>query len=605
MSETTSKKVIGEQPDQQDEPLGVVGSPSDTFESTVDILKVSEKKKLLGELAWFRVVENDAGVLVLGQITEIKTENRWHQEPSFRGIIKRHGRLPHLSGDADSRIAKINVQSSFISDRNSGDYKAHKLANSPSTGVPVKKMSNQKMKDLMGQYEGLVCLGAAYDTKVDVPFWLKHFGSPNEGGAGEAYHIGVFGRTGSGKTTTAANMILGYARHHKYMSILILDPQEQFYEDNNVLPNGVKFGKRISKLEMSYEKYKVPNDVALPNDAQLFSELLLHQGFIKTAFGITTGDKTEDMRAAIEAYVETRIDNANFKIAKDPEKFFTQLMEYFLNERSSVKGREPLYSVYSQKTRIEQVKECIRGVFKKDSKANKIWREVCSLFSEGTGKIPLKKIIKEIVEESGNVIVLNISGRDSQVSMDDLQTLYVKVIEDAIKEKGAELYSKGKQANCLVVLDEAHKFISTYRYDPRLKELTGSIIDAVRTTRKYGIGYMFITQTIDSLHEEIRRQIRIFAFGYGLTSGSEFSKIKDTINNDDGARFYRSFIDPSSNQKFPFMFCGPISPLSFTGAPLFLEMHDTIVDYPEKEPPEEESKNMAEDNSLTRNQKGS
>ena len=48
-------------------------------------------------------------------------------------------------------------------------------------------------------------------------------------------------------------------------------------------------------------------------------------------------------------------------------------------------------------------------------------------------------------------------------------------------------------------------------YDDGIKQLTTSIIDAVRTTRKYGIGYMFITQTIESLHREIREQIRIFA----------------------------------------------------------------------------------------------
>ncbi|MCY4043203.1 MAG: ATP-binding protein, partial [Candidatus Dadabacteria bacterium] len=95
--------------------------------------------------------------------------------------------------------------------------------------------------------------------------------------------------------------------------------------------------------------------------------------------------------------------------------------------------------------------------------------------------------------------------------------------------------------------------------------------------------YMFITQTIESLHEEIRRQIRIFAFGYGLTSGSEFVKIKDIINDDTGAKFYRSFIDPSSNKKFPFMFYGPISPLSFTGTPLFLEMKGEISTFPIEE----------------------
>ena len=166
--------------------------------------------------------------------------------------------------------------------------------------------------------------------------------------------------------------------------------------------------------------------------------------------------------------------------------------------------------------------------------------------------------------------------------MDDLEILYVKIIEDAIKEKGVELYANGKQANCLIVLDEAHRFINTYSFNERIKELSSSIIDAVRTTRKYGIGYMFITQTIESLHEEIRRQIRIFAFGYGLTSGSEFLKIKDTINDEAGAKFYRSFIDPSSNNKFPFMFYGPVSPLSFTGAPLFLEMDGQLIDYLDK-----------------------
>ena len=54
--------------------------------------------------------------LSLGQITEIETKNRWHEEPSFKGIIKRHGKLPNLSGIADNRIAILNVQSSFLLD---------------------------------------------------------------------------------------------------------------------------------------------------------------------------------------------------------------------------------------------------------------------------------------------------------------------------------------------------------------------------------------------------------------------------------------------------------------------------------------------------------
>src|SRR6185369_2737757 len=115
----------------------------------------------------------------------------------------------------------------------------------------------------------------------------------------------------------------------------------------------------------------------------------------------------------------------------------------------------------------------------------------------------------------------------------------------------------GKKANCLVVMDEAQKFISTDTTDVRIKELTKEIVGSVKTTRKYGIGYMFITQTIESLDEEILRQMRIFSFGYGLTSGQEIRKVGDVINNTAAIQLYKSFIDPSSNGKFPFMFFGP------------------------------------------------
>lgn len=562
--------------ESDNEPLGVVGSPSSSFEAIVDIKEVSEESKLLGELVCFQVSESNNQVLVLGQITEIETRNRWHEEPSFKGIIKRHGNLPNLSGVADNRIAKINVQSSFI--LTSDSSQAHKLANSPSTGTPVKKVSNAIMEELMEQYEGqLVCLGTAYDTDVKVPFWFKHFGSPSDGGGGDAYHIGVFGRTGSGKTATAASMILGYTRNRESMSILVLDPQEQFYEDNNVLPDGASFKGAIEQTGMNFDKYRVPEDIALPNDAKLFSELLLNYNFVRKAFGLHTSEKRMLMAESIQGYITGRMNDPNFVIGDYASDLLEALIKNFNDERNE----KYLKNVYSSGQYLNNLKRRIADMAESgvDSGTKEIWTYVCNLFKSDKKK--LAQVVESVVGEPNNLIVLNISGRHAASGMESLQTLFIKIIEDAVKKRGAELYAQGDQANCLVVLDEAHRFISTYNYDQEIKDLTTSIIDAVRTTRKYGIGYMFITQTIDSLHEEIRRQIRIFAFGYGLTSGSEFRKIKDIINDDTGAKFYRSFIDPSSNHKFPFMFYGPISPLSFTGTPLFLEMGKQIKNFPE------------------------
>jgi hypothetical protein len=239
-----------------------------------------------------------------------------------------------------------------------------------------------------------------------------------------------------------------------------------------------------------------------------------------------------------------------------------------------------IQDIYSQKeyknklvTRIKWLKDNIDNEELLKSK----WISSLTLFSKtksgGENKIAIKEIVKKIVDENGNFIILDLSQNAGEIENENLQARFVTLIGSAIVETGAYYYGKGKKANALIVMDEAHRFISTDSKDERIKELTKEIVDSVRTTRKYGIGYMFITQTIESLDEEIIRQMRIFGFGYGLTSGQELRKVSEVVNNTAAIKLYKSFIDPSSNGKFPFMFFGPISPLSFTGSPLFIEVY--------------------------------
>lgn len=588
MPDGATEKQIMELLSKDAKPLGVVGSPSDSFEVTIDIREVSAEDKLLGELVCFLVKEGEKNILVLGQITEIRTENKWHEEPSFKSVIKRHGSLPHLSGVADNRIATITVQSSFALSQDDEFPEAHKLANSPSTGQPVKRITNDLMKLLMEEHEkSLVCVGKAYDTGVRVPFWFKHFGDPKQGGSGDAYHIGVFGRTGSGKTVTAANMVLGYARNKQNISILILDPQEQFYSDNNVIP-GKSFEKIIKEdIGCGYEKYIVPDQIHLPSDPYIFSELVYNSGLIRKAFRIMTEEKGELMRDVIQRYMGGRMNEGNIFELHSGSEFLSQMIQRFAQRDPEEDEKCSVYiaDVYAAGTggargNLVRVMDRLAtdGV---GAEVEREWTNIWSLFQSDNGsKKSIEDIVTDIVTNNNKVIVLNVAGRSSKFNFsENLQALFIRVIQDKLVEKGRELYTGGKQANCLVVMDEAHRFVSVDSADPRIAELSKSIIDAVRTTRKYGIGYMFITQTLESLHEEIRRQMRIFAFGYGLTSGSEFSKIKDIINDDAAAKFYKSFIDPTSNGKYPFMFYGPVSPLSFTGSPLFLEMDEELTSF--------------------------
>lgn len=572
--------------------VGITSSPSNTLDITIDITEESKTERTLGQMAYAVLEEDGENILVIGQIIEIQTKNRWHEDPSFKGVIKRHGKLPHLSGTADNRIATISVQACY--NLGKSDPESYILGTSPSTGERIQKMNNAVMSALMKNHEkDITFLGKVYGTDVDLPLWFKHFDKTDkknqEAGAGDAYHIGVFGKTGSGKTVTAAYMLLGYAKNKNNISILVLDPQKQFYTDRELL--GVETEKlepRIKKIGMNYEKYEILNDIYLPGDKyELFGDLLSNNGFIEEAFKpLYTEDKIERMKDSVVDYLVGRSNSPMFNLSSisDGKKLLSEMLSRFLEPKDEEEKKAGystyVYGVFGTKDTRSRLNNRVKFISENLDRQHTIlakWDAALKLFQQkkdgGGKKISVEEIVDKTVTQNSNFIVLDISSRSGEIENENIQALFIKIIEENIVEAGAKLYTQGHKANCLIVMDEAHRFIASESSDPRVKELTTEIIGSVRTTRKYGIGYMFITQTIESLDEEILRQMRIFAFGYGLTSGSELRKVSELVNNDSAIQLYRSFIDPSSNKKFPFMFFGPVSPLSFTGSPLFLEVY--------------------------------
>jgi hypothetical protein len=589
-----SKQVLERIKNPANNAMGITGSPSSTLEVVIDITELTKTDRTLGQMVYVCVEEDGRNVLVIGQVIEIETKNRWHEDPAFKGVIKRHGSLPHLSGAADNRIATISVQACY--DLGSENPEGYILGTSPSTGVKVYKMDNEVMGTLMiGNKESITYIGKVYGTAVDLPFWFKHFDKDDdqnkEYGAKDAYHIGVFGKTGSGKTVTASMMLLGYAKNFHNISILVLDPQAQFILDKDLLP-GTSLKTEIERT-MKYKSYKILEDVCLPeDDTELFADLLLNNGFIQKAFRLNTEEKRKLAADSIARYLEGYITYKNVKLSgvQDKVGLFKEMCKRFTTPKGKDHDEKEFSSyimdIYSQKEYRAKLSARIKWLLQNiDTEVilKAKWSSSLELFdtkkSNGQEKTPIKDIVDKIVAENGNFIVLDLSQKAGEVENENLQARFVTLIENGIVEAGADFYGKGKKANSLIVMDEAHRFISTGSKDERIKELTEEIVDSVRTTRKFGIGYMFITQTIESLDEEILRQMRIFGFGYGLTSGQELKKVSEIVNNPAAIKLYKSFIDPSSNGKFPFMFFGPISPLSFTGSPLFIEVYRDFTSF--------------------------
>lgn len=60
-----------------------------------------------------------------------------------------------------------------------------------------------------------------------------------------------------------------------------------------------------------------------------------------------------------------------------------------------------------------------------------------------------------------------------------------------------------------------------------------------------------------------------------MTSGSDLGKLRDEVGSGSGLDLYQSFPNPRalSERVYPFMISGPVSPLSFTAAPVFLQVY--------------------------------
>ena len=408
--------------------------------------------------------------------------------------------------------------------------------------------------------------------------------------------ISVFsGRLDLGKTVMSAIMLLGYAKNRNNMSILILDPQSQFYHDKDLLPSGAKFKETVSAgldesmSGMNYEKYQLTDEVYLDeSDIDVIPRLLMATGFLRLAFrgSLGTPDKQERMLGLIGRYIADRSHKRGFLRGIDKKQLLVELIEWMLKPDKS--KQDKLNLIYVQKPSKENLRSAIENFLEDINSpptltvppAVEKWLEVLNLYHKSpVRKHSIDDIVKKVVGDKGNCIVLGLASPKTKIQNENLQALFINLIQKRIVEQASEFYEKtdeNSNVNTLVVMDEAHRFASQNPSDPYMKSVSQSIVDAVRTTRKYGVGYMFITQSLDSLNNEIIRQMRIFAFGYGLTTGSELRGVKEIINNKAALSLYRSFIDPGSNNQYPFMFFGPASPLSFTGAPVFIQSYKTM-----------------------------
>lgn len=562
----------------QTERLGVVGSPSSTGQLALDILGSAVTRKLVGELALFRFAQDTSPHYALGQITEVQLRNIWHEDPTIRSLIRQRGRVDAVSERQDTHLAQMVISAVFRKGGAAG-YEPSILGTVPATGTPIHLVTDPVLDELLRPYRDQVFyLGHVYGSKPRLPLWFKHFDRGPDG-AGEAYHLGIFGKTGSGKSVLAKMILLAYARYPK-MALLVIDPQGEFARDVKkggtsgefALPTGDvarNLGKQpvvLTVRNLVLDRWDLFEQILF--ESLLFERLTVPKGENRELACSILADKLQKASVTLkDLHLRASFDRA-WKILQDDK---VQRV-FYRTDASRARFNDALHDSNP------------------DEFFNQYWAPVAELFrADRQGAKSIDNALAWLLDLTATnrpILVIDLSKEQAQGLFwnDKIQSLVIKRLLDGLSQTAERFYKENQSLNALVVIDEAH------RLAPR--ELPGDgdaargvrsvLIDAARTTRKYGLGWLFISQTLSSLHPEILQQLRIFFFGFGLGLGQEFQSLRQLVGSSGTALdLYQLFRDPHSafdtkSRQYSFMTIGPVSPLSFSGSPLFLNAFNTV-----------------------------
>ena len=550
------------------EKIGLVGSPSSTSQLRLDIVASAVEKGLVGSIAFLKYRQDDNDTYAIGQLSEVTLKNLFAEDQIMKSLTKQRGEVPSITENQDTHTAVMMISAVFKVEGN--QLLTSTFGTVPPTGTAIRIINQSIMDRLVAPHEGqLAYVGKVFGNDVLLPSWFRHFGEPEDGGLGDAMHIGIFGKTGSGKSVLAKMIMFSYMKH-RTMSLLVLDPQGEFSKiDDDRIRNFVSvIGKRIDIYDLS--------QLILLPDWDLFKKILIDSQFLKR-LGIRAEDNQRDAADQVVKILRSKAQTMDDMMGEIPPN---RAHERTAFNRVWRKLQDPKYLDHIYTSNTPAYKRVLDTMG--DVDANEFytaWQSVARLFGrKGSNVHEISRLLGGIGSRDGSVTIINLSEADAPADVfwnEGVQKVVINQILSKLVGIAQAKFIEGGNLNTMVVLDEAHRFAPrkvTYD-DEDASALRNTLLDAVRTTRKFGLGWMFISQTLASLDRELLQQLRMYFFGYGLAWGSELVALKELIGgNNSVLALYQQFHDPASSLEggnYSFMSVGPSSPLAFSGMPLF------------------------------------
>jgi DNA helicase HerA-like ATPase len=429
-------------------------------------------------------------------------------------------------------------------------------------------------------------------------------------GLGEARMIGIFGKTGYGKSWLAAYILAGYAMNRN-MGILILDPQGEFA--NNFPTSRFPFHQiikyacnreltiiRTDEIKLDPENV---NDVALftkkffeanrlfSTSEEKYRDFLdeLHEQILSTEFTpqgkseinpinpimfykkINTS-LSEGKIDEVSKFLEIQVNDLKKKLnenSKIDELIVSRVWNRFLDTIS----RTIVDRMFATERTRDRINERLRALRTDKNRINS-FRKYLQLFDPSQGKT-VDQVVDLLLTQRRIIIfdISKIGKRFPGMDETELKAFFISRIIEKIRDVAEEKFGGSNLLNVLITMDEAHKYVGSTYFDlpEDLKLLKMQIVKNVKETRKYGIGWLFITQTTVDFDKEIYRQLHDYFFLYGLGVGADLQHMKEVVPK----KFieqYRGLPNPKQTNVYWAMHTGSLNVINTATAATFIRL---------------------------------
>jgi hypothetical protein len=444
-----------------------------------------------------------AGQTILGRIARVDLVNPIHEDPVFAPLIMDRGKVTHFSGEcADIETCLVEV----VSCVNKASGKLEARSGNPRSGTDI--MPALDIAPFWREKERYAVVGimpgewGGQATVIN-----RHYGA--KGGWGEAKHLGIFGQTGSGKTVIYLTLLACRLVANRSMGALLLDTKGDLatdgYFDNEETGFGFSFHDLLQGGGRGFESITA-DEIAIQR-VDAFEDILTDWLVSNCRLG---------KRENIEAMVGRAVPEALLTADGRPRKKIDDAGEIDYGAVMAALGRHAARA-WSGNTATQKAND-LQDYANSPSIREEFNRHVLRYFSGGR---KIWGILRSVLQD-GRVIILKLgSARPAQQE----RVLYELLSQITIVAEEASKKRADTSLNAIVGIDEAHRWVPQGGKD----RICQTVLDAIRTTRSYHIGWWLISQSMAGIENEAMRQMSTKWFGRGLDTGADIKHLENYL----------------------------------------------------------------------------